>query len=148
MIPISLAKLVLNDKSALKPFKERFEEGRKKEEVLIDSKAEFYKKEDLEIVQDIKQKMWKALKNLNSFNPDTITLNQFVDAMEKLSKLQQYLCGEAESISHHEHIHTIKLDLPPAIINQIIGIKNHPKISLKQWFGLHDLVAIGYWRDI
>lgn len=104
------------------PFKERFEEGRKKQEELADSKSEFYKKEDLEILQNVKKKMWDALKRLDGFNENTITLNQYVDALERLAKLQQFLCGEAESITRHEHINTIKLDLPPEVVNSISRI--------------------------
>ena len=103
-------------------FKTRFEEGRKKQEEVADSKSEFYKKEDLEIVQNIKKKMWDALKRLDGFNESTISLNQFVDAMERLAKLQQFLCGEAETITRHEHINTIKLDLPPEVVNSISRI--------------------------
>lgn len=111
-----------DEKRGVQPFKKRFEEGRKKQEEKIDSKAEFYKKEDLEIIQSIKHKMWGALKRLENFNENTITLNQFVDAMEKLAKLQQYLCGEAESITRHDHAHSIKLDLPPEVVNSISRI--------------------------
>jgi len=106
----------------VQPFKDRLQEGRKKEEELHDSKAEFYKKEDLEILQNIKKKMWDALKRLDGFNENTITLNQYVDALERLAKLQQFLCGEAESITRHEHINTIKLDLPPEVVNSISRI--------------------------
>jgi len=103
-------------------FKERFQVGRAKQEEVHDSKADFYKKEDLEIVENIKAKMWDALKRLDGFNENTITLNQFVDAMERLAKLQQFLCGEAESITRHDHTHTIKLDLPPEVVNSISRI--------------------------
>jgi len=106
----------------VQPFVDRFAEGRKKQEESNDSKAEFYKKEDLDILQNIKKKMWDALKRLDGFNENTITLNQYVDALERLAKLQQFLCGEAESITRHEHINTIKLDMPPEVVNDISRI--------------------------
>jgi len=124
-VHINTAKKFINKgdpKRGVQAFKQRFEEGRKKQEELYDSKADFYRKEDLEIVQSIKKKMWDALKRLDNFNENTITLNQYVDAMERLAKLQQFLCGEAESITRHEHINTIKLDLPPEVVNSISRI--------------------------
>lgn len=124
-VHLNTAKKYINkgdSERGIQSFKERFAEGRKKQEETIDSKAEFYRKEDLEIVQNIKKKMWDALKRLDGFNENTITLNQYVDALERLAKLQQFLCGEAETITRHEHINTIKLDLPPEVVDSISRI--------------------------